>query len=368
MPQPPLLLSPILKRRRWGGTAIAQMLEGSVHDTRHGAVAEAWLAADLPESIADGVSAGQQLPVCGSSATMTLRAAMESASRDWMGEAIPGPDGRFPLLIKILDAADNLSVQVHPDAAYARSHPEAHMKSEAWIVLRHDPGAVLYRGLAPTLTRAHLRGAMESGSILQSLITLPARVGDTHWLPSGICHALGAGITAFEVQTPSDTTFRAWDWNRNDPARELHIDEAEACTLLGASQHLESLKELAKPGPSPVGGASRLVETPFFAVDRVDLEPGDSITFTSATAPRVAWCWSGLIAVEGSASGVLPAGFTIAIAAATEPITLTCSASCANRSPAGGTILVTTAATAGGSSLRAPGFGVAQARRAAPSG
>ncbi len=269
-----------------------------------------------------------------------------------MGDAIPGPEGRFPLLVKILDAAENLSVQVHPDEDYAHRHPAAHMKSEAWIVLRHDDHAELYRGLDPDLPRHALRAAMESGSILQSLIRVPARVGDTHWLPSGICHALGAGITALEVQTPSDTTFRAWDWDRQDPTRELHYDQAEACTLTGEAQRLTELARLSQPRQSPVAGAQRLVETPFFSVDRIDACHADTIEIGPARAPRVLWLWSG--EWSSAAPTRLPSSATIAVAACTRPFRLTCQAA--------GTVFISTAASRSGDSLRSPGFALERAR------
>lgn len=355
MPQIPLLLSPIFKCRRWGGSSIAAM---SNEARAAGApLGEAWLAADLPSSIPDGISPARFLPGVPSATQSltppdptTLREAIDSAPSEWIGKAIPGPEGRFPLLLKILDAAEHLSVQVHPNKDYARTHPEAHMKSEAWIVLRHDVGAELYRGLDPSLSRQQLRAAMESGSILHSLIRVPARVGDAHWLPSGICHALGAGITALEVQTPSDTTFRAWDWDRHDPSRELHLDQAEACTLTGAAQQLEDLERLAHARGSVVPGSKRLVETPFFSIDRIDCQPGDLVDFSVASAPRIAWLWTGSWTTDGAAT--LPTLATIAIAASTVRFGLNCLTS--------GTIFVSTAATPTGESVIDPGFTVSR--------
>lgn len=350
MAQPPLLLQPLLKRRRWGGRAIAPMLDLSCQDSSLPGppLAEAWLCADLPASIPDGICAAS--PATASTPARvgeptTFREVLQTHSAEWLGSSIPGPEGRFPLLIKILDAAEHLSVQVHPDAAYAAAHPSAHMKSEAWIVLQHEPGAHLFRGLTASLERASLRRAMESGDILQSMIRVPARVGEAHWLPSGICHALGEGITAFEVQTPSDTTFRAWDWNRRDPSRPLHLHEAEACMLLGDAQQLDQVERLATARPSPVPGAIRLVETPFFAVDRVDLGSGGALAMVECSAPRVVWCWQGAWTIDGRP---LSRGASLAFAARTEPATLRCAAE--------GTALVTTAATRDGTSLSTPGF------------
>ena len=122
---------------------------------------------------------------------------------------------------------DNLSVQVHPDDAYVRRHPEARLKSEAWHILDAQPGSVIYAGLKPGVDRDSFAQAIEDGTVVDKLVAIPAVPGECHYLPSGTCHALGAGVLVAEVQTPSDTTFRVWDWGRT--SRELHIEQALEC-------------------------------------------------------------------------------------------------------------------------------------------
>ena len=140
---------------------------------------------------------------------------------------------QFPLLVKFLFAGDDLSVQVHPDDAYAAAHPDAHLKNECWTILHAEPDARLLAGLNDGVTRGRFEQAVKAGDLEPLLRAVPARVGTTHYLPSGTVHALGAGTSVAEIQTPSDTTYRVYDFNRTDPStgetRRLHVDRALEC-------------------------------------------------------------------------------------------------------------------------------------------
>jgi mannose-6-phosphate isomerase len=142
------------------------------------------------------------------------------------------PSNRFPLLFKILDATDTLSVQVHPPEPLCqklRGEP----KTEAWHLLETTPNACVYAGfsqtdLSPEIFRRHL----EEKTVESLLHRIPVRTGDTLFIPSGRCHAIGAGCLIAEIQQNSDTTYRLFDWNRTDPEgrpRELHVDQALEC-------------------------------------------------------------------------------------------------------------------------------------------
>ncbi len=153
---------------------------------------------------------------------------------DELGERLLGAGcagGPFPLLVKLLDARENLSVQVHPSPAYAAEHAEAHLKTECWYVLGADEGSVIYKGVKPDVTEADFRAAIEAGTVPEVMSSVPAAVGAMHELPSGTVHALGAGVLVAEFQTPSDTTFRVFDWGRTD--RALHIEPAMSCIDFG---------------------------------------------------------------------------------------------------------------------------------------
>jgi mannose-6-phosphate isomerase len=151
--------------------------------------------------------------------------------------SLESPHGQFPLLIKFLDAKEDLSIQVHPDRKYAAAHPDAFLKSEAWFIVQSDPGAFLYKGLKPGTTKEQFRQGIDQGHCERLLNSIPVKPGDCFYLPSGTVHAVGAGILAAEVQTPSDTTFRVYDFNRIDPStgttRLLHVEQAMDCIHFG---------------------------------------------------------------------------------------------------------------------------------------
>jgi mannose-6-phosphate isomerase len=228
----PLTFEPIYKGKVWGGRSLEKLGRALPGDdtTRIG---ESWELADLATTSVSGGGGNAEHSVVanGPLKGKTIRQLMQTH-----GEALLGPgvalssDGGFPLLIKFLDARENLSVQVHPSPAYAAEHPDAHLKSEAWYVVDAEPGAVIYKGLRPGVTAEQLRAALKTNTddaVVPLLNAIGVKAGDCHYLPSGTLHALGAGVLVAEVQTPSDTTFRVYDWGRTD--RELHIEQALAC-------------------------------------------------------------------------------------------------------------------------------------------
>ena len=188
-----------------------------------------------------------------------------------MGNA-PLNHGHFPLLIKFLDAQEDLSVQVHPDAAYCALHDDAHLKSEAWYIIHAEPGAKIYKGLKTGVTRDAFRAALQNGEVAPLLNAIKVRAGDCHYLKSGTVHALGAGILAAEVQTPSDTTFRVFDWNRlgaDGKSRKLHIEEAMACINFDAAAgDLDGSGTKSHVG-SLFTTVTRLVTSEYFTLERV---------------------------------------------------------------------------------------------------
>jgi mannose-6-phosphate isomerase len=243
----PLSLRPILKHRVWGGRSLARF--GHTLPEQE-VVGEAWLLADLnpsgPRAAAGDHAEERSRIENGPWSGRTLREAMIAERRALLGEASLSEEGGFPLLIKLLDARENLSVQVHPTRSYSRRHPGAHVKDETWFVLHAEPGAVLYRGLRRPIPAEEFRRHVIDGSIVQDLVAIPVQAGDVCDLPSGTCHALGAGIVVAEVQTPSDTTFRLFDWGRS--GRTLHLDEG--------------IEVLYGDGAVPQHGAARLAPPP----------------------------------------------------------------------------------------------------------
>lgn len=228
----PLLLEPIYKEKVWGGRSFERFdrnLPGG-DDVLFG---ESWELADLATTAPSGGGGAEARSriLNGPLMKRTLRDVMEHFGALVTGDLPVEPDGGFPLLLKYLDARENLSVQVHPTPEYAAGKPGAFIKSEAWYVVAAEAGSVIYKGFQAGVTLSDVQAGVEEGTIVDLLRAIPANVGDCHYLPSGTCHALGAGVMVAEVQTPSDTTYRIFDWSRTD--RELHIEDALACMHFG---------------------------------------------------------------------------------------------------------------------------------------
>jgi mannose-6-phosphate isomerase len=154
---------------------------------------------------------------------------MENHERELLGNA-KSANGRFPLLIKILDAQEKLSLQVHPPASKA-AELKGEPKTEAWYIADAAPGAELYVGLKRGVTRAEFEEKIKTGAVAECFHRVPVKAGDTMFLPSGRVHAIGAGLVIFEIQQNSDTTYRVFDWNRvglDKKPRELHVAESLA--------------------------------------------------------------------------------------------------------------------------------------------
>lgn len=259
----PLRFRPHLASRIWGGRRLHSVLHKVLPPGE--TFGESWEVYDFPPGVVDGSADWMSAAVAdGPLAGQTLHDLMLAMSRRLMGDAEPlltpaGP--QFPLLIKFLDAATDLSVQVHPTDAYAASHPGAQVKNEAWYVIAADPGARMLIGLKAGLSREACAAALQQGEIEQVMNRIPARAGDFHYLPGGTLHALGGGVLVAEIQTPSDTTFRAFDFNRIDPAtgshRELHVEQALQVIDFPAPNH-------ADRRPRHIQGEGLLVATPQF--------------------------------------------------------------------------------------------------------
>jgi len=257
----PLIFEPIYKPKLWGGQRIF------THFSRPPIVpqpiGESWELVDLEQDQSQAVVG----PACGKS--------LADLVAEWGGDLIGRAgllDGRFPLLIKFLDARESLSVQVHPNERVARKlGGTVRVKHEAWYILDAEPGGVIYHGLEPGLDADSFRQAMLTGRVAGVLRKIPVKPGECYYLPSGTAHALGAGVLVAEVQTPSDVTYRTYDWGRVDPAtgqpRELHLDQAIECI------DFDSPSPPPMQQPPQVTGrwavVTRLVTCPSFVIDEV---------------------------------------------------------------------------------------------------
>ena len=263
----PLVLSPVIVPKPWGG----RRLHGyGRHDDADAAIGESWDVADLPAGatpVPDHVSRVVGGPHDGRS----LGELLEADPDGLLGRCAPSADGRFPLLVKVLDAAEALSVQVHPP----RSLDPSRFKTESWVVLDADPGATLHLGVREGATLEAVRESIGTAGLLDLLREVPARPGDVIHVPAGTIHALGAGVVVAEVQTPSDTTHRLWDWpDQRDGGRELHVDAGFDSIRAGWEHNLDLT-------PAP-GHDGELVRTDAYTLVRRTLAAGEELPESSA--------------------------------------------------------------------------------------
>ena len=280
-------MQPVLVERPWGGRRLADILGKTLPpDTRIG---ESWELADHPNGrsrVADGPLAGQ-----------TLREVLERHGPEILGRASPARAwaARFGLLIKFIDATDRLSVQVHPDDAYASAHaPGESGKTECWVVVHAEPGAWLINGLKPGTTRDRFADALKKGRIEELLVQRPVKAGDFVWVPAGTVHAIGPGIVLAEVQKNSDLTYRVYDWGRvglDGKPRPIQVAEAlESIRFAGDPARPPATgRPVAVPGgdaaasPAPAGGRGKtsdetglvidhLVDSAAFSLSRIILD------------------------------------------------------------------------------------------------
>ncbi len=244
----PLKFGPIYKERIWGGNKLREVFGREMPKGKR--IGESWELADLPEDkskIINGELAGETI---------------ESVIRKYPQEITGVKKFKlpFPLLIKILDCGDILSVQVHPDKETCKRMGKGDFKTECWYIIEAKPGAVIYKGLKKGTTKEKFARAIKDGTVDRLLIKVPVKVGECHFLPAGTPHAIGAGLLIAEIQTPSDTTYRVYDWNRVDDKgkpRPLHIEEA-----------LESIHYDSSGDNLSVASVGRLVDSEYFKVDK----------------------------------------------------------------------------------------------------
>lgn len=265
MPVYPLIFKPILKPKPWGGRRLESWLGKNLPP--EATIGESWELADLEDD--------QSVVATGPAAGKTLAQLVREWGPDLTGRA-PLIDGRFPLLLKFLDARESLSIQVHPDQATADAHKgPVRVKHEAWYVIDTEPGGFILRGVRPGVSPDDFTSAIAQGKLETVLNRINVRKGDCYYLPSGTVHALGAGVLVAEVQTPSDVTYRIHDWNRIDPAtgapRELHIDAALPCVSFASiPESTEQRSHVA----SVWLAVTSLIRCPSFTIERVRIVEG----------------------------------------------------------------------------------------------
>ncbi len=287
MSDPVSIVVPRLDEKPWGGRALAQF------------------GLDLPDACPIGealVTAGNATVSEGFGTGRTLGEIVRDDPDRFLGSwarSLLGERLLFPLLVKLIDAQDNLSIQVHPDDAGAEPH-DSPGKTEAWHVLAAKPGARLFLGLRPgvELDEFMAKADARDGSSARLMRTVPAVVGNTVLLPAGTVHALGAGVVVYEIQQPSDLTFRLDDWGRTDSegrSRELHLEPGRLAA--GPGIWPEVIRPVRRR--TVVGQRHLLTACRYFALERIALPVGGSVPISLPDTPSIVTVLSGSAELGG---------------------------------------------------------------------
>lgn len=286
-----LKLKPTLKDYLWGGTRLKDEFKMQTDLEK---VAEAWVLSahnDGPSVVLNGELRGK-----------TLVEAVSAFGKECLGE-----NGQkfsyFPLLIKLIDAKDDLSVQVHPCDEYALRVEGEYGKTEMWYIVDCEEGATLYYGFKEQITKEEFAKKIADNTLTEVLNKAPVKKGDVFFIPAGTIHAIGKGILIAEIQQNSNTTYRVSDYGRlgaDGKPRELHIDKAVEVTELTPPKKSDELKE------------GVLADCEYFKVKIFDTEKQGTITVDNSSFVALL-CLDGEVEVDGvelkkGDSAFIPAG------------------------------------------------------------
>ena len=278
----PLKFTPILKEKIWGGNKIETILKHNISPLKN--CGESWEVS--------GIVDDESVVANGFLAENNLNELMEIYLTDLVGEKNYEKYGLgFPLLIKFIDAQDNLSVQVHPDDAFAQEKYGQNGKTEMWHVIQADEGAGLYVGFNQKITAQQYMDAVENGTLENYLKFYPVKAGDTFMIPAGTVHAIGKGVLLAEIQQPSDITFRIYDWNRvdaNGERRELHTEEA--FEAIHSEENLGDFKVNYTPEKNKT---VTLVHSPYFNTNLLEMDMQVEKSFVNLDSFVIYMCLEG---------------------------------------------------------------------------
>lgn len=260
----PLQFERIFVEKVWGGRALERT--PGIKLPAEKLIGETWELSDRSDrnSIVKG----------GRFAGAKLRDLVRDHCEALLGRAKPGAEGCFPLLVKLLDARENLSVQVHPHAGVAGSLPKGDRpKTECWTILAADKGSAIWLGLKPGVDAKTFAKKAAGAEVVELLVRHEPRPGQFYFVPGGTVHAIGAGVALVEVQETADTTYRLYDWGRkglDGKPREVHVEQA-----LGVVRFDGDANGPVTPRfPKDRSGAklAALVDCPEFAVDLLEVQ------------------------------------------------------------------------------------------------
>ena len=276
----PMKLIPATKDIIWGGRRLIDSYNKSCDTER---LAESWELTVRPD--------GMSVVANGEYAARTLGEFIDAAGVDVIGAGYDGD--RFPLLIKLIDARDRLSIQVHPSDEYAQRNENEYGKTEMWYIVEADEGAELVFGLSSDYTPEKFKAALDAGRVEDMLHRVKVHAGEVYFIPSGLVHAIGAGILICEIQQNSNVTYRVYDYNRpgaDGKPRELHVKKALDVIVNYTPAEIDELRfsRLAKVPEPDDSGETLLAACDKFSVTRYDIYgrvavDADDTSFVSLT-------------------------------------------------------------------------------------
>ena len=304
MPLAPIAMRPAFRfgaATPWGGEDLRALFQKDIPDSRTGESLEVSVIPGLESQTEKGE---------------TLSSLIARYGERLTGKGLAHP---FPLLLKLLDARDTLSVQVHPDDAYAARVEHKLGKTEAWYILHAEKGAKLVYGVKAGVSKEELLKASQAGAEVEKLLRyVPVQAGETYYIPAGMVHAIGAGIVLYEIQQSSDVTYRFYDWERRDAQgnkRQLHIQKAVDVVDVNAQMNAAPEKEIEK-------GRYQLLNEKFFGLERFEHFDGHLSTpsqrfsiLTALEESRLSW-EGGELRLPAGSTALLPAdGYELQLAA-----------------------------------------------------
>lgn len=307
----PLKFKPLFKERIWGGDALRRVM--GKHLPAGKPIGESWEISGVEgdvSQVANGKLKGND-----------LNELVEVYMGDLVGERIFERYGEeFPLLIKLIDAQDVLSIQVHPDDELAASRHHSYGKTEMWYIVDAEPGAAIYLGFERQVTREEYLAAVADGTLASLLRRIEVRPGDAYFIPAGEIHAIGKGLLIAEIQQTSDITYRVDDWGRVDASgkpRELHTELAVDAIDFGEPR--DNNITVAPVANTPV----LMKRCPYFTVNVLRVEGGVARDYTQLDSFVIHMCLSGGFEVRaGGSVETLRQGETILIPADMDEVTL----------------------------------------------
>ena len=258
----PIKFDPVFKNKIWGGRNLKRLFNKNISE---GPVGESWEIASHDN--------GQSIIKNGTYRGMTIQELIAYQGQLIFGEKAEDEYyNKFPLLIKLIDARDNLSVQVHPDDQYASKYEDGESgKTEFWYILNAEPGAKIIYGVKENITKQQFKEAVNNSSINKLLNEIEVKSGDCFYIPAGTVHAIGKGIMIAEIQQNSDMTYRVYDWDRvddNGNSRELHINKALDVIDFKISDYIKAEELLIKNTDYKL---AELINTEYFNVRTVEI-------------------------------------------------------------------------------------------------